>query len=160
MAKIDKNLFSKGLLLCAIFIHFPLVCLAKGQGMVDDSATSDMTTATIKMFGSLLLVIGVILCVFYILKRLKLKGIVGSKNNYLQVIASISLAPKRAITLVEVCGEWLVLGVGSENISLLEKVDREVTDAYKKLSDQEDKSSFHSILKKHVPSGNNLTKEE
>jgi flagellar biogenesis protein FliO len=42
----------------------------------------------------------------------------------MKLLGTLSLAPKRGIALVEVCDQWFVIGIGSENVSLISKVDR------------------------------------
>ncbi len=83
----------------------------------------DMASASFKMFGSLILVIGIILVIFYGIRRLKLTaGIQGPAR--MRVIGTLALAPKRSIALVEVCGELLLLGIGTDNVRLLSKLEK------------------------------------
>jgi flagellar biogenesis protein FliO len=42
----------------------------------------------------------------------------------MNIISTLALAPKRSLAIVEVCNEWLLLGVGAENISILSRYDK------------------------------------
>ena len=63
-------------------------------------------------------------------------------------LATLSLAPKRSLALVEICDQWLLVGVGTENISLISKIDKPDEDSqfYKDLS--QGNNSFETLLSK------------
>ncbi len=85
---------------------------------------ADIGSASMKMFGSLILVLGLIICLFYFLKRLRLRSF--SPNNYpkMRIMGTLTLAPKRAIALIEICDQWLIVGIGAESVTLISKMDR------------------------------------
>lgn len=85
---------------------------------------ASLGSASLKMVGSLILVLGLIISLFYLLKRLKIKSL--SSHNYpeMRLIGMLNLAPKRAIALVEILDQWLVVGIGPDNISFLSRLDR------------------------------------
>jgi flagellar biosynthetic protein FliO len=65
----------------------------------------------------------------FLLKRYasKIKGLpFGKKERLIQVIASHHLGNKKSISLVKVTGEYMVVGVGNEGISLISKLGREI----------------------------------
>lgn len=66
---------------------------------------------------------------FFILKRLKGGSLSVRKYPVMRNIASLSLAPKRSLALVEVCDQWLLVGVGTESISLISKIDKPEEDS-------------------------------
>jgi flagellar biosynthetic protein FliO len=75
--------------------------------------------------GIAMLIVFILLILFiFILKRVRGGNLSFRKYPAMKIISTLSLAPKRSITLVEVCNEWLLLGVGAENISLLSKYDK------------------------------------
>lgn len=75
--------------------------------------------------GIAMLIIFILLILFiFILKRVRGGNLSFRKYPAMKIISTLSLAPKRSITLVEVCNEWLLLGVGAENISILSKYDK------------------------------------
>lgn len=87
--------------------------------------------ALLKMAGSLMLILGIMVSLFYVLKRLRPRSFHLSDYPQMRLIGSLNLAPKRTIALVELCDQWLVVGVGTESVNLIAKMDRppEVTDA-------------------------------
>lgn len=86
--------------------------------------TDGMGMLSIKMFLSLFLMLGLIFAFFFILKRLKIGPLAGNRPALMKLLGTLSLAPKRGIALVEVCEQWFVVGIGSESVSLISKVDR------------------------------------
>jgi len=85
---------------------------------------SDFGIASIKMAGSLIVILGLILGLFYVIKRFRWAA--SSMNPYpqMRIVGTLNLAPKRALTLVEICDQWLVVGVGTENVTLISQFDR------------------------------------
>ena len=78
----------------------------------------------VKMVGTLALVLGLMFVLFYFARRtiLKGQGIMGG-GKVIKVVAQQSIAPKRSLAVVNVAGEYLVLGIGAEQISLLDKIE-------------------------------------
>jgi len=85
---------------------------------------ADFGSASIKMAGSLFLILGLIIGIFFLVKRLRSGSL--SLDNYpeMRLIGRLNLAPKRAIALVEICDQWLIVGIGTENVALISKLDR------------------------------------
>lgn len=46
------------------------------------------------------------------------------KYPVMKHLATLSLGPKRSLALIEVCDQWILVGVGNENISLISKIDK------------------------------------
>lgn len=123
---------------------------AAGTAAEGNLALGGMGEASIKMFGTLLLVVGVIVLVFYIMKRFRLVPFQGGKEARMRLLGTLHLAPKRLVALVEVCGEWLVLGVGTESISLLSKVDPSAATEGNTAGGSADGLSFEGALRKRL----------
>jgi flagellar protein FliO/FliZ len=83
----------------------------------------DLTIATFKMVLSL----AVVLALVWGLSRLAKKKLPmangGGKAGLIQVLESRCLGIKKSVTLVKVPGSVLVLGVSSDRISLLSKIE-------------------------------------
>jgi flagellar biosynthetic protein FliO len=86
--------------------------------------TDGLGMLSMKMFLSLLLMLGLIYALYFIMKRLKIGPLTGGRPAPMRLLGTLSLAPKRGIALVEVCGQWLVVGIGAESVSLISKVER------------------------------------
>jgi flagellar biosynthetic protein FliO len=105
---------------------------------------------TLKMLGYLIVVILVILCVSYLLRRLRLGTYALRKSPQMRLLGMLSLAPKRSVALVDVCGEWLVLGVGVESVALLSKLEK-VPDMERAPSgDTGDSPGFKTLLQRNM----------
>jgi flagellar biogenesis protein FliO len=78
----------------------------------------------VKTLFALVLVIFVILGSLYALKVMMGRG-VGRKGGgaLIQVLATSFVGPKKAITIVKVAGEHLVLGITNSEISFLSKIE-------------------------------------
>jgi flagellar biosynthetic protein FliO len=85
---------------------------------------SEFGAESARMIGSLILIIGIIVGAYLFMKRFRIGGVAGGGGPSMRILGTLNLAPKRAVALVEVGDQWLVLGVGTENVSLLSKMER------------------------------------
>ena len=46
------------------------------------------------------------------------------RYSLMRTISTLSLGPRRSLALVEVSGQWFLVGVGSENISLISRIEK------------------------------------
>jgi flagellar protein FliO/FliZ len=83
----------------------------------------DLYSTAVKTFSTLFIILAVILLGFYLIKRFGSRGtgLMGG-DQWIKVIATTYLAPKKMISLVEVAGEILVLGLTDNQITMLTKV--------------------------------------
>lgn len=90
------------------------------------SEVPDLMDSSIKMFSMLSVVLGLMFFLFFIFKKFVLKNsLFGSDQKMIQVLSTGMLGPKKIVTLVEVAGEVLVLGISNDNISLLSTITDE-----------------------------------
>ncbi|MBM4339146.1 MAG: flagellar biosynthetic protein FliO [Deltaproteobacteria bacterium] len=82
-----------------------------------------MTEAVLKM----ILVLGIILLALFFLARLLKKNRMmaggASNDSAIRVLATQCLAPQKYLSLVEIGGEVLALGISEAHISLLTKIE-------------------------------------
>jgi len=109
--------------------------------------SAEFGIASLKMLGSLIIVLGLIIGFFILLARLRLNPLSGSRPPNMRVIGNLSLGPKRSITLVEVCDQWLLLGVGTDSVSLIKELPRLSEDNESEISAQIGNNGFHSLLR-------------
>jgi len=87
------------------------------------SATPDLTLATLKMVISL----GIVLAIIWGLYRLAKKSLpmaqANSKGKMMHVLESQYLGVKRSITMVQIPGAILVVGVSPDKVNLLTRID-------------------------------------
>ena len=86
----------------------------------------DMLSTAMQMLTALGIVLGGLLVVFYFMKRFFKRDVGGSKEQLIKVIASQYIGLKKNISLIEIPGSILVVGVSNDNISLLTKIEDKV----------------------------------
>jgi flagellar protein FliO/FliZ len=78
----------------------------------------------LQMFASLAIVIGVILVAYHLFNRFLKGGLVKKQvPRHIRVVESRFLAPKKSLLLVEVGGEYLLLGSTGDDITLIKQID-------------------------------------
>ena len=87
------------------------------------NATPDMMATTLKMLAALALVLAGLGVFFYISKRVMRKDMGAPGGKMIRVLASQYIGVKKNISLVEVPGAVLVLGIAGDNIRLLIRID-------------------------------------
>ena len=85
---------------------------------------SEFDMNSIKMLTSLIIILGAIVLLFFLLRRLRLSPLMNGRSPVMRILGTLNLAPKRAVALVEICDQWLVVGIGTENVTLISKIDR------------------------------------
>jgi flagellar protein FliO/FliZ len=86
----------------------------------------EIVSTAFRMLTALGLILGGLLVGVYFIKRFLKKDVGGSKEQLIKVIASQYIGIKKNISLVEIPGSILVVGVSNDNISLLTKIEDEV----------------------------------
>jgi flagellar biosynthetic protein FliO len=95
----------------------------------------DIVSTALQMLTALGIVLGGLLVVFYFMKRFFKRDVGGSKEQLIKVIASQYIGIKKNISLIEIPGSILVVGVSNDSISLLTKIeDKIVLDALRQES--------------------------
>jgi len=88
------------------------------------SYSPDLIGTALKMIASLGIVLGGMFVIFYFFKRIMNKNISGTGGKKLvNIISNTYIGVKKSISLVEVPGALLVLGITNDNISLLAKIE-------------------------------------
>ena len=86
----------------------------------------NIASTAIQMLTALGIVLGGLLVVFYFMKRFLKRDVGGSKEQLIKVISSQYIGIKKNISLVEIPGSVLVVGISNDNISLLTKIEDKV----------------------------------
>ena len=93
------------------------------------NTSPDMLTTAFKVLAALALVLGGMGIFFYFTKRVLRKEGSGSSGRIIRVLASQYIGLKKNISLVEIPGAILVVGVTADRIRLLTKiVDKTILD--------------------------------
>lgn len=109
----------------------------------------DLFSTAMKMLSALGIVLGGMFIVFYFMKRFLKRDISGSKETLIKVLASSYVGMKKNISLIEIPGAVLVVGITNDNISLLSKIeDEEILKKFKLSNEQQMQTSFSDHLQK------------
>ena len=103
--------------------------VALGAVLIPDLALAQemdygLTAAAVRMVGVLALILVLLIGGLYLMRRLmpaRMRNKLAGRG--IKVLSQHALGPKRALTVVEVCGQVLLLGVTDQNISLLTKIE-------------------------------------
>lgn len=82
----------------------------------------DLISSALKMFIVLGILLGGLVIALYFTKRI-MRRTGQSKGKMIRVLANSYVGAKKSISLVEVPGAVLVLGITNDNINLLAKID-------------------------------------
>lgn len=84
------------------------------------------TLSLFKAFGVLLLLIGLMVFVATLLKKLGLgQGGFGSQGDLIRIIETRSVGPKKYVAVVEAAEEFFLLGISDQQVNLLTRLENE-----------------------------------
>ena len=117
---------------------FPLMLLAAeqlgdgtGEGgsatiptpLTGNQETLSLTTAIFKTIGSLIIVVGLMLLLLSWIRKMGLVRGGSRPEGLIAVLDSQMLAPKKQVSVLEVAGTYLVVGLTEQKITLLATLD-------------------------------------
>ena len=109
-------------LVAAAVLLYPGPAAAAGStDPVNAITTTGMLGDYFRMLWGLLVVLGLILLLYGLLK--KRFSLVGGHGNAIKVVEMRPLAPKKSLCLVEVKGREYLLGLGPDSVTLLAALD-------------------------------------
>ncbi|MBN2419559.1 MAG: flagellar biosynthetic protein FliO [Deltaproteobacteria bacterium] len=85
---------------------------------------TDFNMISLKLAIFFMVMFALMILFFYIMRRVKGGAFAMGKYSLMKNLATLSLGPKRSLALIEVCDQWILVGVGSESISLISKIDK------------------------------------
>ena len=104
----------------ALALLSPLPALAAGA----EGGGFSFIGSLLQMMAALAVVIGLILLAYYAANRwLPTLAPTRGINRYIRVLETRYLAPKQALVLVEVGGEYLLLGSSPTGVQLIKQID-------------------------------------
>ena len=109
----------------------------------------ELIPSALKMLFALVVVLAGLLGIIFFTKRMIANRFGHSGDKLIRILASNYIGVKKSISLVRVPGALLVLGIASDNISLLTKIeDQKVLDKFKELENEKHAVSFTEQLHK------------
>ena len=110
----------------------------------------DMYASALKMLTALVVVLAGLLAVYFFIRRVVRRDAGGASGEKLiRVLANNYIGVKKSISLVEVPGAILVLGVTSDRICFLDKIaDEKIPDHFSKVGGESMQASFSDLVHK------------
>jgi len=107
----------------------------------------NLISTALRMLAALCIVLGGLLAAFYVSKRLFRRDVGKSNEKLIRVLGNSYIGIKKSISLIEIPGAVLVLGITSDNISLLAKIeDQERITRLRGIESEKTPLSFHDQL--------------
>lgn len=79
----------------------------------------------LRSFGMLLVVLAILLLVLWLIRRYASQKGAGGQQGVMRMVASMYVAPKERIALVDVLGEKILIGITAQQISFLARIEDE-----------------------------------
>lgn len=131
--------------LCALVLALPVGAAASDA--LPASSGMSLFTSFLQMALALLVVVGLILLVYYGTTRLvKAVPSFGQAGRLIRVLEVRPLGPRKALVLVEVGGEYLLLASTDNQLSLVKQID--MLEEIEVLEERTARGSFLSFLNK------------
>lgn len=89
----------------------------------DGYVATSVMAGSMRVIGSLVLIIGLVLLCYALAKK-RFTLFPGQRQGVIRIIEMRSLAPKKAVALIEVRGKELLIGIGQDNVSLLYQLNQ------------------------------------
>jgi flagellar biogenesis protein FliO len=113
--------------------------------------TLSLTATIFKTLGSLALVVGLMLLLLFWIRKMGLIRVGAGQEGLITVLDCRMLAPKKQVSVLEVAGTYLVVGLAEQQITLLATLapnDRLTNAAHSRKTPSPLPASFASLLNK------------
>lgn len=132
---------------------FPLSAFAEtGKPAYIPPPSVISTESTLQMMGGLLLVVAVIGCIAWLLKRFAL--IPTNATGILKIVAATGVGQRERVVVVEIDNTWLVLGVAPGRVNKLHTMDKPTTDSIEKTQNDPPAEEFATQLNDSIKKNN------
>lgn len=108
-------------LIALALMALPTLARAQETAAPGDMAP-DFSASVAKMLAGLGLVLALMVGLYWLLRRFA-PGVAGLGPARLRMLGRLGVGPRKSIAMVEVAGKVLVLGIGGDSISLLDKIE-------------------------------------
>lgn len=103
----------------------------------------------LQMLAALALVVGLILLVYYGLTRLvRTMPALRAGSRHIRIVEVRSMGPRKALVLVEVGGEYLLLASSGEQLTLVKQIN--MLEEIEVIDEPAEPSSFFAVLRQAV----------
>ena len=121
----SKSLGNKSSYKTWVWVIFYSFCYLPNEAFAQTNSLSN-PTSILSIFLSLLLVIGIVFALAYLMRRF---NVTSSGHGQLKVIASMAAGTREKIIVIEVAGEQHLIGVTSNQINHLTKLENPIAAA-------------------------------
>jgi len=144
-------MFNRYLILLVLILPFPAFAETGKPGYVPPPSVIS-TESTLQMMGGLLLVLAIIGCITWLLKRFAL--IPTAATGVLKVVAATGVGQRERIVIVEIDSTWLVLGVAPGRVNKLHTMDKPATNTTDKTQNNPSTEEFALQLNQTIEKNN------
>lgn len=117
---INDRLYQRGILVAALLLTAINVQAAESPASLPSSSLS--IAGMLQMLFGLAVVLGLVLAMGWIMKRVSSHGLAGSAA--LRVVAAAAVGQRERVVVVEVGNTWLVVGVAPGSVNALHQMAR------------------------------------
>lgn len=131
------------------FLLVLLPAFSQAANSQDGGGNFSFLDSFLQMIAALALVVGLILVVYFGLTRLvRTMPALRAGSRHIRIVEVRSMGPRKALVLVEVGGEYLLLSSSGEQLSLLKQIN--MLEEIEVVDEPLEQSSFLSVLKRAV----------
>lgn len=120
-----KSLGNKNSYKTWVWVIFYSLCYLPKEAFAQANSLSN-PTSILSIFLSLLLVIGIVFVLAYLMRRF---NVTSSGHGQLKVVASMAAGTREKIVVIEVSGEQHLIGITSNQINHLTKLENPISEA-------------------------------
>jgi flagellar biogenesis protein FliO len=121
--------------------------------VLDLAQTTSLAFTLMKVFGALILTVGIMLLLAIWLRKLGLSRTGLRQGTLISVIDTKMIAPKKYVAVVQVADETLALGITDQQITMLTRLEMSATQVQESPEDRPQQTSFATLLGKVVKRG-------
>lgn len=89
------------------------------------AAAPEFWSVILKSFGMLLIVLGILIAVLWLIRRYVAREGSMGQAGVIRLLASLYVAPKERVALIDVLGEKILIGITPNQISFLARIQDE-----------------------------------
>ncbi len=160
-------------LACSFFpaVGFCEEIATNGQNLVPDSPliseareTASLVTSILKIVGSLILVLGLLMILMQFMRRLGMGNRQLPHGPLIRVLDTRMIAPKKHVAVLDIAGEFIAVGITDQQVNLLTSLqgNAEVSEAASKVNTENGlaqyANSFSDLLNKAIHGKRKKTK--
>ncbi|MDH4320368.1 MAG: flagellar biosynthetic protein FliO [Desulfobulbaceae bacterium] len=140
-------------------VNVPPTPLTPPTASTDVRPTPSLAIATLKAFGALAVVLGLLMLFAAALKKLGLSGQTPHGDGLIKVLETRMIAPKKFVAILDIAGQTLAVGITDQQISLLTTLTPD--EKLLALARQPQPASrFASLLSRAVNNKNNIAQKD